>query len=66
MQESTELSRLALANGLVDVVIDSQPLQIAEALVNLLIELQTVNSFDPLRHRVYVPLQIVTSENTDA
>ncbi|KPB86724.1 LacI family transcriptional regulator [Pseudomonas syringae pv. maculicola] len=47
-------------------MIDSQPLQIAEALVNLLIELQTVNSFDPLRHRVYVPLQIVTSENTDA
>ncbi|BBI42531.1 LacI family DNA-binding transcriptional regulator [Pseudomonas syringae pv. actinidiae] len=66
LQESTELSRLALARGLVDVVIDSQPLQIAEALINLLVELQTGNGFDPLRHRVYVPLQIVTSENTGA
>ncbi|RMS57476.1 hypothetical protein ALP64_204600 [Pseudomonas syringae pv. actinidiae] len=47
-------------------MIDSQPLQIAEALINLLVELQTGNGFDPLRHRVYVPLQIVTSENTGA
>ncbi|MFA1028678.1 LacI family transcriptional regulator [Pseudomonas syringae pv. helianthi] len=63
VQESTELSRLALARGLVDAVIDSQPRQIAEALMDLLIELQTTEIFDPIRHRVHVPLHIVTSEN---
>ncbi|WP_103307850.1 MULTISPECIES: LacI family DNA-binding transcriptional regulator [unclassified Pseudomonas] len=64
LQESTELSRQALAQGLVDVVIDSQPRQTATALVDLLVELQTAEQFDPVRHRVHIPLQIVTSENT--
>ncbi|SIR91884.1 LacI family DNA-binding transcriptional regulator [Pseudomonas sp. A214] len=66
LQESTELSRQALAQGLVDVVIDSQPRQTATALVNLLVELQTAQQFDPVRHRVHIPLQIVTSENTQS
>ena len=33
------------------------------ALMDLLVELQTAPQFDPLRHRIHVPLQIVTSEN---
>jgi LacI family transcriptional regulator len=63
LQESTELSRQALAQGLISLVIDSQPRLVATALVDLLVELQTTPDFDPLRHRIHVPLQIMTSEN---
>jgi LacI family transcriptional regulator len=63
LQESTKLSRQALAQGLISLVIDSQPRLLAAALVDLLVELQTAPDFDPARHRIHVPLQIVTSEN---
>ncbi|MBC3301629.1 LacI family DNA-binding transcriptional regulator [Pseudomonas sp. SWRI18] len=63
LQESTELSRQALSRGLVDVVIDSQPVRTATALVALMVELQSAEAFDPARHRVYIPPHIVTSEN---
>jgi len=63
LQESTELSRQALAQGLISLVIDSQPRLLAQALVDLLVELQTAPTFDPVRHRIHIPLQIVTSEN---
>jgi LacI family transcriptional regulator len=63
LQESTELSRQALAQGLISLVIDSQPRLVATALVDLLVELQTTPDFDPQRHRIHVPLQIMTSEN---
>ena len=63
LQESTELSRQALAQGLISLVIDSQPRLLAAALVDLLVELQTAPDFDPARHRIHIPLQIVTSEN---
>ena len=63
LQESTELSRQALSQGLISLVIDSQPRLLAAALVDLLVELQTTPDFDPARHRIHIPLQIVTSEN---
>ncbi|MBV4462474.1 LacI family DNA-binding transcriptional regulator [Pseudomonas sp. SWRI79] len=63
LQESTELSRQALDQGLISLVIDSQPRLLATALVDLLVELQTTPDFDPIRHRIHVPLQIITSEN---
>ena len=63
LQESTELSRQALSQGLISLVIDSQPRLLAAALVDLLVELQTAPDFDPARHRIHIPLQIVTSEN---
>jgi LacI family transcriptional regulator len=63
LQESTELSRKALAEGLVSLVIDSQPRLLGTAIVDLLIELQSSPDFDPARHRHYIPLQILTSEN---
>ncbi len=63
LQESTELSRQALDQGLISLVIDSQPRLLAAALVDLLVELQTTPDFDPIRHRIHVPLQIITSEN---
>ncbi|MFL1493929.1 LacI family DNA-binding transcriptional regulator [Pseudomonas antarctica] len=63
LQESTELSRQALSQGLIDVVMDSQPGQTGTALVALLVELQSAEAFDPLRHRVHIPPQIVTSQN---
>jgi len=63
LQESTELSRQALAQGLVSLVIDSQPRLLAAALVDLLVELQSAPAFDPVRHRIHIPLQIMTSEN---
>ena len=63
LPESTELSHQALKQGLISLVVDSQPKLIAAALMDLLVELQTAPQFDPLRHRIYVPLQIVTSEN---
>lgn len=52
-----------MSNGLIDVVMDSQPRQTAMALVELLVRLQSDEGFDPLRHRVHIPLQIVTPEN---
>jgi LacI family transcriptional regulator len=63
LQESTALSRQALSQGLIDVVMDSQPRQTANALVQLLVELQSAEGFDPGRHRVHIAPQIVTSEN---
>ncbi len=66
LQESTELSRQALSQGLIDVVMDSQPRQTGVALVELLVKLQTAEAFDPVRHRLYIPPQIVTSENLSA
>jgi LacI family transcriptional regulator len=63
LQESTELSRQALSQGLISLLIDSQPRLLAAALVDLLVELQTAPDFDPARHRIHVPLQIITSEN---
>jgi LacI family transcriptional regulator len=63
LQESTELSRQALDQGLISLVIDSQPRLLAAALIDLLVELQTTPDFDPARHRVHIPLQIMTSEN---
>ena len=63
LPESTELSHQALKQGLISLVVDSQPKLIAAALMDLLVELQTAPQFDPLRHRIHVPLQIVTSEN---
>jgi len=66
LQESTELSRQALAQGLISLVIDSQPQRLAPVLVDLLVELQTAPDFDPVRHRIHIPMQIITSENTRA
>jgi len=63
LQESTESSRQALRQGLIDVVMDSQPALTATSLVRLLVELQTSESFDPVRHRVLITPRIVTSEN---
>lgn len=63
LQESTALSRQALGQGLIDVVMDSQPRQTATALVQLMVQLQSAEGFDPLQHRVHIPLQIVTCEN---
>ncbi|MDR8363223.1 LacI family DNA-binding transcriptional regulator [Pseudomonas sp. JL3] len=63
LQESTELSRQALDQGLISLLIDSQPRLLATSLVDLLVELQTTPDFDPIRHRIHVPLQIITSEN---
>jgi LacI family transcriptional regulator len=63
LQESTELSRKALAQGFIDVVMDSQPPLTAVALVNLLVVLQTSTVFDPEKHRIHIPLNIVTPEN---
>ena len=63
LPESTDLSHQALKQGLISLVVDSQPKLIATALMDLLVELQTSLEFDPLRHRIHVPLQIVTSEN---
>ncbi|GFM81145.1 LacI family transcriptional regulator [Pseudomonas cichorii] len=64
--ESTPLSCQALEQGVVSLVIDSQPLLIGTSLIRLLVELQEAPAFDPKRHCVHVPLQIVTSENSGA
>jgi LacI family transcriptional regulator len=63
LQESTELSRQALREGVIDVVMDSQPRHTATALVQLMVQLQGAEGFDPVRQRVYIPPHIVTSEN---
>ncbi|MES2869121.1 MAG: LacI family DNA-binding transcriptional regulator [Pseudomonadota bacterium] len=63
LPESTPLSHQALEQGLISVVVDSQPQLMATALIDLLVELQTSPDFDPIRHRIHTPLQIITSEN---
>ncbi|KQQ55950.1 LacI family transcriptional regulator [Pseudomonas sp. Leaf127] len=61
--ESTPLSREALADGLVRVVIDSQPALLARALIKVLVQLQDTDVFCPDAHCIRVPLQIVTAQN---
>jgi LacI family transcriptional regulator len=61
--ESTPLSRQALSQGLISLVIDSQPHLLAAALIDLLVELQSLPDFNPIRHRIHVPLHIMTPEN---
>lgn len=52
-----------MRDGLLRAVIDSPVVPLAQALVNLLLELQSNPAFDPQRQRVHVALQIITSEN---
>ncbi len=63
VQESTPLSRQAMADGVLSLVIDSQPQPIAHALIDVLVGLQQAPDFDAARQRVFVPLQIITREN---
>jgi len=60
--ESTERSREALRQGVATVVIDSQPRLLAQALIDVLVDLQDAE-FDPVHHRIHVPLHIMTPEN---
>jgi LacI family transcriptional regulator len=52
-----------MRKGLVTLVIDSQPRLIAKELIELMVQLPKAHAIDPQRHRVLVPLQIVTPEN---
>jgi len=61
--ESTALSRQALADGVLSLVIDSQVQAIAGALIEVLLGLQAQPAFDAATQRVFVPLQIITREN---
>lgn len=63
LQEPTVESRPAMRKGLVTLVIDSQPKLIAQALIEVMVQLPKADTIDPQRHRVLVPLQIVTPEN---
>ncbi|MFJ3487866.1 LacI family DNA-binding transcriptional regulator [Pseudomonas sp. NPDC090202] len=63
LQEPTVESRQAMRKGLVTLVIDSQPRLIAKELIDVMVELPKGAEIDPQRHRVLVPLQIVTPEN---
>jgi LacI family transcriptional regulator len=63
LQEPTVESRQAMRKGLVTLVIDSQPRLIAKELIALMVQLPKEHAIDPQRHRVCVPLQIVTPEN---
>jgi LacI family transcriptional regulator len=63
LQEPTVESRQAMRKGLVTLVIDSQPRLIAKELIEVMVELPRTKEIDPQRHRVLVPLQIVTPEN---
>ena len=63
LPEATERSRQALDQGLITLVIDSQPQLLGQTLIELMVELQIRPDFDPLRQRIHVPLQIMTSEN---
>ncbi|MFJ3525937.1 LacI family DNA-binding transcriptional regulator [Pseudomonas sp. NPDC090203] len=63
LQEPTMESRQAMRKGLVTLVIDSQPRLIAKELIEVMVQLPRVKVIDPQRHRVLVPLQIVTPEN---
>lgn len=63
LPESTERSRQALDQGLITLVIDSQPRLLAEELIELMVKLQSQPEYDPLRQRIHVSLQIMTSEN---
>ncbi len=60
--ESTVPNRAALRHGLVDIILDAQQEQVASALIEILVDLQTT-PFDPQRHRYEVALRIMTSEN---
>ncbi|MCK9813393.1 LacI family transcriptional regulator [Pseudomonas chlororaphis] len=64
--ESTELSRQALSQGLISLVIDTQPTLLAAQLIELMVRLQTEPAFCAATQRIYVPLQIVTAENARA
>ncbi|MGY4496040.1 LacI family DNA-binding transcriptional regulator [Pseudomonas sp. TE3610] len=61
--ESTPLSRQALADGVLSLVIDSQVQGIGVALIEVLLGLQERPEFDAQSQRVFVPLQIITREN---
>ncbi len=61
--ESTPLSRQALEDGVLSLVIDSQVLAISVALIEVLLGLQERPEFDATSQRVFVPLQIITREN---
>ncbi|MFY1663189.1 LacI family DNA-binding transcriptional regulator [Pseudomonas sp. Pseu.R1] len=63
LQEPTVESRQAMRKGLVTLVIDSQPRLIAKELIDVMVQLPKAEAIDPQRHRVLVPLQIVTPEN---
>lgn len=63
LQEPTVESRPAMRKGLVTLVIDSQPQLIAKSLIEVMVQLPKTEEIDPQRHRVLVPLQIVTPEN---
>lgn len=63
IQESTQASRQALRQGLITLVIDSQPNVLAKELIALMVKLQTAGEFDPVEQRVFVPLQVLTPEN---
>jgi LacI family transcriptional regulator len=63
LQEPTVDSRQAMRKGLVTLVIDSQPRLIAKELIEVMVQLPVDSQIDPQRHRVCVPLQIVTPEN---
>jgi LacI family transcriptional regulator len=63
LQEPTVESRQAMRKGLVTLVIDSQPRLIAKELIELMVQLPGAEQIDLQRHRVLVPLQIVTPEN---
>lgn len=62
--ESTPLSRQALRDGLLRAVIDSPLVPLAQALISLMLALQSSPAFDPQRQRIHVALHIITSENT--
>lgn len=63
VQETTVESRQAMRKGLVTLVFDSQPQLIAKELIDVMVRLPSEQGFDAQRHRVFVPLQIVTPEN---
>jgi len=63
VQESTQASRHALRQGLIRLVIDSQPTVLAKELIALMVKLQTAETFDPVQQRIFVPLQVLTPEN---
>ncbi|EIK93369.1 putative LacI family regulatory protein [Pseudomonas sp. M47T1] len=62
--ESTPLSRQALSDGVLSLVIDSQVALIGTALIDVLLGLQQQPAFDAATQRVFVPLQIISRENT--
>ncbi|RRW40400.1 LacI family DNA-binding transcriptional regulator [Pseudomonas luteola] len=63
LNESTRLSRQALRQELISLVIDSQPALLAKAVVDLLVELPTSQQSLSSSHQALIPLQILTPEN---